>query len=114
MASDCIFCKIAAGDIPSKKAYEDETVFAFHDIDPKAPTHVLVIPKQHITSLAHAGEEHTGLLSSVLNAVPVIASELGLSNGFRTVINTGADGGQTVGHLHLHILGGRPMHWPPG
>ncbi|WP_263410929.1 histidine triad nucleotide-binding protein [Terriglobus tenax] len=114
MASDCIFCKIAAGEIPAKKAYEDEHLFAFHDIDPKAPTHVLVIPRQHIASLAHASDKDAATLSQLLNAVPAIAAQLGLTNGFRTVINTGADGGQTVSHLHLHILGGRAMHWPPG
>jgi len=114
MASDCLFCKIAAGEIPAKKVYEDANLLAFHDIDPKAPTHVLLIPRRHIGSLAAICSEDAGTMAELLCAAPTIAAQLGLANGFRTVINTGPDGGQTVGHLHLHILGGRSMHWPPG
>ncbi|MGI6161160.1 MAG: histidine triad nucleotide-binding protein [Christensenellales bacterium] len=110
---DCLFCKIISGEIPSKKVYEDENVFAFEDIDPRAPVHALVIPKEHMKSLDDtAGKEQT--VSAVMAAVPKIAKQLGLENGYRTVINTGADGNQTVWHLHVHILGGRLMGWPPG
>jgi histidine triad (HIT) family protein len=111
---DCLFCKIAAGTVPSKKLYEDGQVFAFADIDPKAPEHFLVIPKKHISSLAQATAEDEPLLGHLLAVTPHIAREQRLGNGFRTVINNGPDGGQTVDHLHLHVLGGRQMHWPPG
>lgn len=111
---DCLFCKIAAGTIPSKKLYEDDQAFAFADIDPKAPEHFLIIPKEHIASLAHAGPEDEPLLGHLLGLASRIAREQKLGNGFRAVLNSGADGGQTVDHLHLHVLGGRPMHWPPG
>jgi histidine triad (HIT) family protein len=111
---DCIFCKIAAGSIPSKKVREDDAVLAFHDIEPKAPTHILVIPKKHIASLADAGPEDEALLGRLLLTVAEIAREQDLGNGYRTVISTGAEGGQTVDHLHVHLLGGRQMHWPPG
>jgi histidine triad (HIT) family protein len=111
---DCIFCKIVAGEIPSKKAYEDDQVFAFHDIDPKAPKHILVIPKKHLTSLAHAQAGDEALLGHILTTAAAIAGEQGLGKGYRVVISTGPEGGQTVDHLHLHLLGGRPMHWPPG
>ena len=112
--SDCIFCKIASGDIPSNKAYEDESILAFHDLDPQAPVHVLVIPKKHISSLSDAGEEDAALLSHIMLKLGDIASGLGLENGYRVVINTGDDGGQTVKHLHVHLLGKRSMKWPPG
>ncbi|HEX4066998.1 MAG TPA: histidine triad nucleotide-binding protein [Acidobacteriaceae bacterium] len=111
---DCIFCKIAAGVIPSKKVWEDDAVYAFHDIDPKAPTHILVIPKKHVASLAHAEADDAALLGRLLLAAATIAREQGLGKGYRVVISTGAEGGQTVDHLHLHLLGGRQMHWPPG
>lgn len=111
---DCIFCKIAAGQIPSKKVWEDERAYAFHDIDPKAPTHILVIPKKHLASLTHAETGDEMLLGHLLLSAARIAREQGLGKGFRVVISTGAEGGQTVDHLHLHILGGRQMHWPPG
>ena len=111
---DCLFCKIAAGTIPSKKLYEDDRAFAFADVDPKAPEHFLIIPKKHIASLAHAAPEDEVLLGHLLTLAPKIAREQKISNGFRTVINSGPDGGQTVDHLHLHVLGGRQMHWPPG
>lgn len=111
---DCIFCKIAAGSIPSKKVREDEDLLAFHDIDPKAPTHILVIPKKHIASLAEAKPGDEALLGRLLLAASEIAREQGLGKGYRVVISTGPEGGQTVGHIHAHVLGGRQMHWPPG
>jgi len=111
---DCIFCKIVANSIPAKKVRDDDTLLAFHDIDPKAPIHILVIPKKHIASLAEAQSGDAELLGRLLLATADIAREQGLGNGYRVVISTGPDGGQTVDHLHLHILGGRPMHWPPG
>jgi histidine triad (HIT) family protein len=111
---DCIFCKIAAGTIPSKKVREDEFLLAFHDIDPKAPTHILVIPKKHVASLDHAQAGDQALLGKLLLAAADIAREQGLGRGYRVVISTGPEGGQTVDHLHLHILGGRQLHWPPG
>ena len=109
----CIFCKIVAGQIPAKKAFEDEELLAFHDINPWAPVHVLVIPKQHIASLADVGPEHDALLGRMLGLAPRLMRELGVGNGFRTVINTGRDGGQEVGHLHLHVMGG-PRPWAKG
>ncbi|MBQ9890328.1 MAG: tRNA (N(6)-L-threonylcarbamoyladenosine(37)-C(2))-methylthiotransferase MtaB [Firmicutes bacterium] len=112
--SDCIFCKIANGDIPSNKAYEDDQILAFHDLDPQAPVHVLIIPKKHLDSLSAAGEEDAKLLSHIMLKIRDIAADLGLENGYRVVINTGEDGGQTVKHLHVHLLGKRSMKWPPG
>jgi histidine triad (HIT) family protein len=111
---DCIFCKIVAGSIPSKKVFEDDRLYAFSDIDPKAPVHILLIPKNHIAALAHATAADREMLGHLLGAAADIASSQGLGNGYRVVINNGPDGGQTVDHLHLHLLGGRPMHWPPG
>jgi Diadenosine tetraphosphate (Ap4A) hydrolase and other HIT family hydrolases len=111
---DCLFCRIVSGGIPAKKAYEDETALAFYDIDPKAPVHVLVIPKKHIASLAAAGEEDFGLVTHLMRVAQRLAKELKLDNGFRLVVNTGREGGQTVAHLHIHLLGGRAMGWPPG
>ena len=112
--SDCIFCKIAAGEIPSKKAYEDDKILSFYDLDPQAPVHVLIIPKKHLDSLNAAGEEDAELLSHMMLKAGKIAEDLGLEGGYRLVINTGADGGQTVKHLHMHLLGKRSMKWPPG
>lgn len=113
--NDCLFCKIAAGEIPSKKAYEDEDVLAFYDINPQAPVHVLVIPKKHIESVDAITESDTALLGKMFSAVRTVAKELGLSeNGYRVVSNIGAFGQQSVPHLHLHVLGGRQMEWPPG
>ncbi|HEY6446447.1 MAG TPA: histidine triad nucleotide-binding protein [Acidobacteriaceae bacterium] len=111
---ECIFCKIVAGGIPAKKVREDEHLLAFHDIDPKAPTHILVIPKKHIASLAHAEAADAPLLGRMMAAASEIAREQGLSKGYRVVISTGPEGGQTVDHLHVHVMGGRQMHWPPG
>ena len=113
---DCIFCKIAAGEIPAKKLYEDEHALAFADVNPQAPVHTLIIPRQHIASLAEVGasaQEKTlvGHLHGIANQ---LARQQNLDKGYRIVINIGPDGGQTVGHLHLHLLGGRQMHWPPG
>ena len=110
---NCIFCKIVAGQIPSKKAYEDEHVLAFHDINPWAPVHVLLIPKQHVATLADAGPEHQEVLGRLLLLAPKLMKDLGVTNGFRTVINTGADGGQEVWHLHVHAYGG-PRPWKKG
>lgn len=111
---DCIFCKIAAGSIPAKKVREDDQLVAFFDIDPKAPTHILVIPKKHIASLGHAEPGDASLLGRLLEAAADIARDQGLSQGYRVVMNTGPEGGQVVDHLHVHLLGGRQMHWPPG
>ncbi|MGV8934267.1 MAG: HIT domain-containing protein [Gallionellaceae bacterium] len=104
--NDCIFCKIVKGEIPSKKVYEDEDAFAFHDINPAAPVHLLLIPKLHIDSLAAADASHTELLGKLLLLAPKLAQQHGLGSGFRTAIHTGHDGGQIVFHLHLHIIGG--------
>ncbi len=112
--SDCIFCKIAAGEIPSNKAYEDEKVLAFYDLDPQAPTHILVIPKQHIKSAAEIDESNSVLIAHVFEVAAKIAKQLGLDNGFRIVTNCGESAGQTVHHIHFHLLGGRDFTWPPG
>ncbi len=115
MPEDCIFCKIVAGDIPSKKVYEDDEYLAFHDVNPQAPTHVLIIPRRHLPGIAHAEPGDADLLGRLLLKANDIAEQEGLTkDGFRYVINNGEQGGQTVPHLHLHILGGRPMTWPPG
>ena len=110
---NCIFCKIVAGQIPAKKVYEDAELLAFHDIHPWAPVHVLVIPKQHIATLSDVGPEHEALLGRMLALAPRLMRELGVVNGFRTVINTGRDGGQEVQHLHMHVMGG-PRPWLKG
>jgi histidine triad (HIT) family protein len=110
---DCIFCKIVAGQIPARKVFEDEDLLAFHDIHPWAPVHVLVIPKLHIASLAEVEPQHHALLGRMLGLAPRLMKELGVVNGFRTVINTGRDGGQEVPHLHMHVFGG-PRPWAKG
>jgi histidine triad (HIT) family protein len=107
---DCIFCKIARGEIPCKKVYEDEEFLVFHDIHPAAPVHLLVIPKQHIESLAQVGDEHAPMLGRMLRLAPKLAAENGAAGGFKTLFNTGKDGGQEVWHLHMHIMGG-PRPW---
>ena len=106
---DCLFCKIIAGDIPSTKVYEDESVLAFRDIAPQAPVHILVIPKTHITSIAEVNGENSAAAARCLEAIGKIARQEGLERGFRVISNCGADAGQTVPHLHFHILAGRPM-----
>jgi histidine triad (HIT) family protein len=103
---NCIFCKIVHGEIPSKKAYEDEDVLVFHDIHPIAPVHLLLIPKAHVDSLAHCNSEHQDVLGKMLLLAPKLAKEHGLDSGFRTMINTGRGGGQEVFHLHMHVFGG--------
>jgi histidine triad (HIT) family protein len=110
---NCIFCKIIAGTIPSKKAYDDAELMAFHDIAPWAPVHVLIIPKQHVATLADVGPQHEALLGRMLGLAPRLMRELGVTNGFRTVVNTGPDGGQEVYHLHMHVMGG-PRPWKRG
>jgi histidine triad (HIT) family protein len=112
--SDCLFCKIVNGTIPAAKLFEDQNIVAFADINPQSPTHVLVIPKKHIASLNAAGPEDTLLLGQLLEFAAKTASQSGLNKGYRLAINTGEYGGQTVDHLHIHVLGGRQMHWPPG
>jgi len=111
---DCIFCKIANGEIPSKKAYEDDDVFAFYDIDPKAPTHILVIPKRHIDSCAAVDVSNSAVIARIFEVIAELAEELGLDDGFRVVSNTGESAGQSVKHLHFHVLAGRKLAWPPG
>ena len=112
--SDCIFCKIANGEIPSNKVYEDEQIMCFHDADPQAPVHVLIIPKKHIESLDDLQEEDKELVGTIMLKVKDLAKGLGLDNGYRLVNNCGEDGFQTVKHLHFHLLGKRKMTWPPG
>ncbi|HEX7957970.1 MAG TPA: histidine triad nucleotide-binding protein [Pyrinomonadaceae bacterium] len=111
----CIFCKIVAGEIPAGKVYEDERAVAFRDINPQAPTHALVIPRRHVASLNEAEEGDESLLGHLLLVAARVAREAGhAEGGFRTVINTGAGAGQTVFHVHVHVLGGRGLTWPPG
>ena len=107
--NDCLFCKIIAGDIPSTKVYEDEMVYAFRDINPQAPTHILVIPKCHMASVNDITEENAAVVAHIFQVIPKIAAEEGLVNGYRVVSNCGADAGQTVHHLHFHILGGKTL-----
>ena len=112
---DCLFCKIVKGEIPSKKVYEDEKVYAFYDISPAAPVHVLLIPKEHIASANDLGEENAAVVAHIFSVAARLAKELGISEkGYRIVNNCGEDGGQTVQHLHFHLLGGRSLGWPPG
>lgn len=115
MQANCIFCKIINRDIPAKIVYEDELIIAFHDISPAAPMHVLVIPKKHIANLLEITADDNKLMAHLMSAIPGIAKTLGLGEkGFRLVVNTKENGGQTVDHLHFHILGERFMTWPPG
>ena len=111
--SDCLFCRIAAGEIPSKMVHSDERVFAFEDIAPKAPTHVLVIPRRHIAKLSDASPEEEALVGEVVARAASIARERGLAH-YRLVANNGEGAGQSVFHLHFHLMGGRPFSWPPG
>lgn len=110
----CLFCQILDGSIPSKAIYQDDQCYAFADIKPQAPVHVLVIPRKHIRSIAEADQEQSSLFGHLLWAAAEIGRSKGLTEGYRMVINTGEAGGQTVDHLHVHLLGGRPMTWPPG
>ena len=112
--SDCLFCRIIKGEIPSKKVYEDERAYAFEDISPKAPTHVLIVPKNHIVGLKEATAEDAELLGYCQLVAAKIARERGIEDGYRTVYNVGPKAGQSVFHLHLHLLGGRALSWPPG
>jgi histidine triad (HIT) family protein len=112
--TDCLFCKIIAGKIPSRKVYEDERVFVFEDVNPQAPTHVLIVPKKHIAGLKEAGEEDAELIGHCQLVAARIGRERGIEFGYRTVYNVGPGSGQSVFHLHLHLLGGRKLSWPPG
>nr|WP_050697695.1 histidine triad nucleotide-binding protein [Anaeromassilibacillus senegalensis] len=111
---DCIFCKIAVGEIPSNKAYEDDQVLAFYDLDPQAPVHILIIPKGHIGSAAEITAENSRIVAHIFEVAAKLAAELKLDQGWRVVTNVGKDGGQSVLHMHFHLLGGRSMAWPPG
>lgn len=111
---DCLFCKIIDHDIPASIVYEDDRILAFNDINPQAPTHVLVVPKKHIATLNDLSADDDELLGEMIRRGAAIARERGLSTGYRLVFNTNRDAGQTVFHIHLHLLGGRSMHWPPG
>lgn len=111
---DCIFCKIVSGEIPSSGVYEDDKIKAFSDTAPQAPVHCLIVPKKHIASLDECAPEDLELMGHMMLKIKEIAQQLGLENGYRVVINTGADGMQTVKHLHIHLLGKRKMLWPPG
>nr|WP_317399715.1 histidine triad nucleotide-binding protein [uncultured Gemmiger sp.] len=113
--ADCLFCKIAAGEVPSNKLYEDDTLLAFYDIDPQAPVHFLIIPKQHIASAAALTEDDAALLGHVFAVAAKLCRDLGVEEkGYRIVSNVGEDGGQSVKHLHFHVLAGRSLAWPPG
>ena len=115
MEQDCLFCRIVAGEIPSDLIYKDERAIAFRDINPQAPVHVLVIPRDHTESLDEASQKDEAMLGHLLRVAARVANEQGLSeSGYRTVINTGAGAGQSVFHLHVHVLGGRALGWPPG
>jgi histidine triad (HIT) family protein len=113
MMADCLFCKIIAGDIPSNKVYEDELVYAFHDIDPKAPTHFLVIPKEHIASCGSVTAENSAVVAHIFEVITKVTEQMGIKE-FRVVSNCGETAGQSVFHLHFHVLAGRDMTWPPG
>jgi histidine triad (HIT) family protein len=114
MDENCLFCKIATKKIPAKLVFEDDQVFAFEDISPQAPTHILVCPKKHFAALHDAAPEDQALLGKLLSVVAKLATERNLQSGYRTVINNGSGAGQSVFHLHLHLLGGRNFQWPPG
>ena len=114
MPDDCLFCRIVAGEIPSTRLHEDDLVIAIRDINPQAPTHVLVLPQAHIASAADLTDADGPLLGRLFEVAATLARQEGLGGGWRLVTNVGDDGGQTVDHLHVHLLGGRPMTWPPG
>ena len=112
---DCLFCKIINGEIPSKKVYEDDMIYAFYDIEPQAPEHVIIVPKQHIKSANEITSQNADYIRAIWEKIPHIAKELGIAeNGYRVVNNCGEYGGQTVGHIHFHLLGGRKFSWPAG
>jgi|SRR3712207_1711432 len=112
---NCIFCKIISGEIPSQKVYEDDLVISFKDINPEAPTHILIIPKKHISSLNDVTEEDCNIISNIFMVAKKLVKELGIDKeGYRIVSNCGKQGGQTVEHIHFHVLGGRSLNWPPG
>ena len=112
--ADCLFCKIAAGDVPSETVYRSDEVVAFRDINPAAPTHILVIPVRHVASAAELGPSDGALLGEIFQTMATLANDEGLSGGWRVVTNVGGDAGQAVHHLHFHLIGGRSMSWPPG
>lgn len=114
MSTSCIFCRIATKEVPAGVVHEDADVLAFRDLSPQAPTHLLVIPKRHVGTLDELSDPDAELLGRMMLAAKNVAAAAGLASGYRIVVNSGAHGGQTVAHLHLHILGGRPMSWPPG
>lgn len=111
---DCLFCKIIGGEIPSERIYEDDKIYAFRDIDPQAPVHFLVIPKKHIASLDDLKDEDKELIGYIFTKIRDLAKEMELDGGYRVVHNIGDDGGQSVKHMHFHVLGGRSLQWPPG
>lgn len=110
----CLFCGIVAGEVPAQVVHETERTLAFRDVVPQAPVHVLVVPREHVPDVSALVDTDSGLAAEVLAAATAVARQEGLADGFRLVVNTGADGGQTVGHLHVHVLGGRALGWPPG
>lgn len=112
--SNCLFCRILRGEIPSKKVYEDEQIYAFEDINPKAPTHVLVIPKKHVAGLKEAQADDAEIIGRCHLVAAKIARDLDIEKGYRTVLNVGPESGQSVFHLHVHLIGGRRLSWPPG
>ena len=112
--SDCLFCKIASNEIPADVVFETDEILAFRDIDPKAPTHVLVITRQHFENAAELANTNKDLAAQLLQAITDVATLEGLAEGYRIVTNTGSDGGQSVNHVHFHLLGGRSLNWPPG
>jgi histidine triad (HIT) family protein len=114
MKADCLFCKIAEKRIPAKLVHDDADVFAFEDINPQAPTHILICPKKHFASLEEATPQEEAVLGKIALVAAKLARQRNLGNGYRTVVNTGSGAGQTVFHLHMHLLGGRAFHWPPG
>ena len=113
--ADCLFCKIIAGDIPSTKVYEDDAVYAFRDIEPQAPEHIIIVPKNHMASANEITADNSAVIGKIFEAAAKIAEDLGFAEkGYRIVNNCGEDGGQTVGHIHFHLLAGRNLQWPPG
>ena len=111
---DCLFCKIVAGEVPSNKVYEDDLCYAFRDINPQAPTHILVVPKEHIASVDDIDETNSSVVAHIFEVIAKLAREEGLDKGYRVISNIGEQGQQSVKHLHFHIIGGRDMTWPPG